>query len=486
MNVVKTIVPGNPDAIVQAGRQTKDNASQRGESGFSDTLGSFGKVASSREKPPASMSSGEADTSLQGTPAPADASTKSTDVEQKTIATPPAAPLRLVPVSQAQPVTEAPPAVTVPVSIEVIAKGNDVAPAPATQPVFDMTGKSEPLPMLTDLAMLVSALNKLRSSATAHADAKGDEPVEVDAEPAVDAEPVVDDNAGGTMDLMALLAATTTPVEQPNAQPVSQTQQGANQVSEPASAMMPVDGTAPVREPSAPTVVRLQKDNTPAVDFHVESGEDGKATVDVTAATGDVSDVMQVVESRRFVGLAAPTNATAITSAMAADPDWAMTMAGQTTNAPMIASTGQVVHVLKIQMAPVELGHVTAALKLVGDELSVQLTAHTLKGYSELQKDSSGILEALKSQGFSVEQVTVTLATNTERQDSNTNGNRQPQDTGQQGAQQGQRGQDERSQEKFNRPSGPTIREEVISHEPTSKPEAPVRSSASRPGHVYL
>lgn len=488
MNVVKTIVPGSPDAIVGTGRQNKDNASRRGESGFSDTLGSLDKGASSRQNSSAQKAANGASAARQQTPAPAAAATSAPDAAQQTVKAPPAAPVKGAPAAPVVPDTAATDAVAAPslatetVPDVAITKGNDVAAPPVKQAVFDIADQTEPLPILTDLAMLVSALSKLSAPAsdTQEAATTGEEAVDVEAEP------VADDVPDGNMDLLALLAATTMPVEQPAEQPVSQAQQAANSPLAPASAMMPGNDSAPVSEPAAPTVVRLQKDNTPAVDFHVETGDDGKATVDVTAATSDVSDVMQVIESRRFVGLATPTNATAITSAMAADPDWALTMAGQTTNAPMISSTGQVVHVLKIQMTPVELGHVTAALKLVGDELSVQLTAHTLKGYSELQKDSTGILEALKSQGFNVEQVTVTLASNADRQDSSTSGNRQPQDTAQQGAQQGQRGQDERPQEKFSRQSGPTLREEVTSHEPTPKPEAPARGSAARPGHVYL
>lgn len=482
MNVVKTIVPGSPDAIAQVGRQSKDNASKRGDSGFSDTLGSLDKGNSSKQAPSASKTSSDAGGKQAA--AHADATAVSQAQEQPGGSSAPVQSASKIVDAAAlpnlDPVTD--PAMPIIADNIVAPKGPDVASAPVNPPVLTAADGAEPVPVLSDLAMLVTALTKIASSTseTAEPSTSGDEPV--DGEQA----PETLDTTGGNQDLLSLLAATIMPVEpqaQQNGQP---SPQGANSVSGLPTMTAPDDGSLPVIEPAAQTVVRLQKENTPSIDFHIESQEDGTAKLDVSAAVGDVSDVVQVVESRRFVGLAAPTNATAITSAMAADPDWAATMAGQTTNSPMISSTGQVVHVLKIQMSPVELGHVTAALKLVGDELSVQLTAHTLKGYSELQKDSTGILDALKSQGFNVEQVTVTLANSADRQDTNSSGNRQSQDTGQQGAQQGQRGNEERAQERFSRQPGPMSREDTTSYETTSQPETPARNSASRPGLVYL
>ncbi len=484
MNVLATIVPSKTEVASQATRQDRDNGSKRGGSGFSDTMSSLDKGGSSKQGSSTSASAGSC-ADQKAAPAAQSGTTAPTDQTQ-TVVSKPAAPNTLFLEPAATPVTQSLSETVVTLPADGTSPVMDVK-VPQTVPAnlgnpFDALVENETLPVVSDLAKLVTALSKLAGSSAASetdetTDEAGDEATDVDATPV--------DAANGNLDLLSLLASTAMPVAQPVAQNVPQAKGTEGSALEAISgAALGEDALAGSADTTA-TVVRLQKQDVPSVDLHIATQEDGSKKLDVTTATGDVADVVQVVESRRFVGLAAPTNTTAITSAMAADPDWAASMAGQTSNSPMIASTGQVVHVLKIQMAPVELGHVTAALKLVGDDLSVQLTAHTLKGYSELQKDSNGILDALKAQGFSVDQVTVTLASNTERQDSST-GNRQPSDPGQQGAQQGQRGHEEKPQEQFNRQSGTRIREEAISHESTSPSEAPARSSSARPDHLYL
>ncbi|MCI9866462.1 flagellar hook-length control protein FliK [Rhizobium skierniewicense] len=488
MNVAQAVIPGMADSVSQSNRQNKESASKRGGTGFSDTLGSFEKSKS----PPQSSSPAH-----QRTPS-ADTSSASVNeapvqpVVSEAAPSPVAAPISgtQAQVSNANPVAPAPIVIEQPVlpvqqdlSLETALAATEAGKQP------DVTNVIKPLNDVNvaalpdnDLAALVTALtNLVTSPLSAKTDEAGDNGEDA-GEGEVEAEPV--EGAGDNMDLLSLLSSTTMPINQntpPEAQNAmaQQAQQGG------------ITGTAatdPGLSDSAATtstVVRLQKQDTPGVDFHIETSEDGTATLDVSKASGDVTNIVQVVESRRFVGMAAASNATAISSAMAADPDWAASMAGQTGNAPMISSTGQVVHVLKIQMSPVELGHVTAAMKLVGDELSVQLTAHTLKGYSELQKDSSEIMDALKAQGFSVDQVTVTLASNADRQDSAT-GNRQPNDASQNGAQQGQRGDGDKSQEQFYRQPGQSGREETTINESILQPETAVGGVGTRPDHVYL
>lgn len=489
MNVAQAVIPGMADSVSQSNRQNKENASKRGGTGFSDTLGSFEKSKS----PPQSSS-----------PSPQRA--PSTDTSSASASEAPVQPV----VSEAAP---APVAAPVSGAQAKLSNANPVAPAPVViePPVLPLqpdlglqtalgtteAGKQPDAANVikafivdvdvavlpeSDLAALVTALtNFIASPVTGKTDKMGDSGEEA-GEGELETEP--HEGAGDNMDLLSLLASTTMPVNQttsPEAQNVMPQQ--AQQVG--LSGTAAADPALPDSGETTSTVVRLQKQDTPAIDFHIETSEDGTATLDVAKASGDVTNIVQVVESRRFVGMAAASNATAISSAMAADPDWAASMSGQTGNSPMISSTGQVVHVLKIQMSPVELGHVTAAMKLVGDELSVQLTAHTLKGYSELQKDSSEIMDALKAQGFSVDQVTVTLASNADRQDSAT-GNRQPNDASQNGAQQGQRGEGDRSQEQFYRQPGQGGREETTINESILQPETAVRGVGTRPDHVYL
>lgn len=489
MNVAQTIVPGNSDVVKQTGRQDRDSASKKGGSGFSDTLGSLDKKSSAPQS--SSSASGNSSTASSTTATATSGQPTATTVADggKTPVNDGTTPMLPVANGLAKPV--APNTLFMDATQTLVGQPNDgtfVNGADAAKLVETVSNTvpqlantetdAAVLPEMSDLAKLVTALSKPIAST---ASSQGDATVEGTSDAEAETDAPATDVAGEGMDLLSLLASTTMPVNQ--AAPSS------NQAANPSSeglAGMALDQAAPAEVgTTSSTVVRLQKQDTPAIDFHIETQEDGTAKLDVSTAAGDVSNVVQVVESRRFVGMAAASNAAAISSAMVADPDWATTMAGQTSNGPMISSTGQVVHVLKIQMSPVELGHVTAAMKLVGDELSVQLTAHTLKGYSELQKDSSDILDALKSQGFSVDQVTVTLASGADRQDSSTS-NRQPPDSGHQGAQQGQRGNEEKSQEQFYRQSGGRAREETISHESTSQPEVPARVTSARPDHVYL
>ncbi|WP_284777127.1 flagellar hook-length control protein FliK [Agrobacterium sp. lyk4-40-TYG-31] len=486
MNVAQTIVSGNSDVTNKTSRQDRDSSSKRGGSGFSDTLGSIDKQSSSTSNAssaPAKPSSASSAATSTTTATAADGAQTQTPAQTAPVAGAPPAPAPAVGtkgiVANTLFLTVGADQTGIAALGDVtLTQGMDMGKVQDTiAPLINADADVAVLPEMSDLAKLVTALSK-----SIAAPASGETEVVADgSEEAGDADAAPGDVAGESMDLLSLLAATAMPVNQ-NTPPASQ---------DAGPALSGLSGAGQGADPLADaavatsTVVRLQKQDVPAIDFHIETQEDGSATLDVSKAMGDVADVVQVVDSRRFVGMAAASNATAISSAMAADPEWATTMAGQTSNSPMISSTGQVVHVLKIQMTPVELGHVTAAMKLVGDELSVQLTAHTLKGYSELQKDSSEILDALKSQGFNVDQVTVTLASGADRQDSST-GNRQPQDAGQQGAQQGQRGSDDRPQEQFYRQPGRGAREETTIHETTSQPEIPSRVTSARPDHVYL
>ncbi|XUY27164.1 flagellar hook-length control protein FliK [Agrobacterium sp. rho-8.1] len=484
MNVLTTIASANSDATAQASRQGRDTSKGKG-SGFSETLGSFDKAAPSRQSPRGDANAAKDDAQPQ-------AVAEDTAVDAAPLTTPqpstskPIVPPPVFPVVVKAVATTTPENTVLPlVNADLTTEAPIVEQLPvATVPRQDISNDNALAPVMTDLAKLVTALTKTVSApATSKTEgaSKGDATDEI-----IDADAAPVGAVNENVDLLALLASTAMPTQpdQPQGQNVAPAQ-NANQTLGAVSGNI---GTAPLVDggPTTTSVVRLQKQDTPGIDFHFETDEDGSTQVDVAKAAGDAADVVQVVESRRFVGLAPATNAAAITSAMSSDPDWASSMAGQTNSGPMIASTGQVVHVLKIQMAPVDLGHVTAALKLVGDDLSVQLTAHTLKGYSELQKDSSSILDALKSQGFSVEQVTVSLASGADRQDNGTN-NRQPSDGGQQSAQHNQRGQEEKPQQQqsYRQASG-DARQEAIVHESTSTAETSVRASSARPDLVYL
>jgi|GEM_PF-1147559 len=76
-------------------------------------------------------------------------------------------------------------------------------------------------------------------------------------------------------------------------------------------------------------------------------------------------------------------------------------------NATLHLNRAQPLQTLKIQLNPVDLGQVTAVLRLTGEELSVELRVETAEAYRQLNNDSDAIVRSLRGQGYGVEQVTV-------------------------------------------------------------------------------
>jgi len=122
-------------------------------------------------------------------------------------------------------------------------------------------------------------------------------------------------------------------------------------------------------------------------------------------------ETVTVVDARRYIGLAPSGNAAAVTSTITQDPQWSASLSATGGLHPSeAAATGKVVNTLKIQMHPIELGLVTATLRLHGDELVVSLQVETGEAYRQLVDDQDAIVRALRGQGFAVDQVSVQLA----------------------------------------------------------------------------
>ncbi|MCJ8506418.1 flagellar hook-length control protein FliK [Rhizobium lemnae] len=174
-----------------------------------------------------------------------------------------------------------------------------------------------------------------------------------------------------------------------------------------------------------------------SMDMIISTGADGKTTFETGRSGNGGAEQVTVLDARRFLGFGTSQNATALTTAIAQDQDWAAAMhpSSALSNAAAQSSTGNVVNTLKLQMTPIDLGSVTATLKLVGEQLSVHLTVETRAAHSQLTSDSSGILDALRSQGFAVDQVTVTITPTAQSDNS-----QQSNDAGQRGAMAGQQG----------------------------------------------
>ena len=146
------------------------------------------------------------------------------------------------------------------------------------------------------------------------------------------------------------------------------------------------------------------------VEMSFSGGGDRATFRDAKAADAKVETVT-VIDSRRYIGLAQTGNAAAVTTAIAHDPEWAasLTSTGRLTHSEAVA-TGKVVNTLKIQMNPIELGLVTATLRLHGDELTVSLQVQTGEAYRQLTEDQDAIVKSLRDQGFAVDQVSVQLS----------------------------------------------------------------------------
>tara|TARA_R110002020_G_scaffold123081_6_gene279165 strand:+ start:4081 stop:5478 length:1398 start_codon:yes stop_codon:yes gene_type:complete len=140
-----------------------------------------------------------------------------------------------------------------------------------------------------------------------------------------------------------------------------------------------------------------------------QSNEKGGA--DSKTASSSTETVM-VLDSRRIVGLPSGSNSASIMAAMVGDQSWSSAMQPDATlsNTAAQSSSGSVVHMLKLQMNPHDLGSVTAMLKMSGEQLHVHLTVETRAALQQLSDDSSGMLDALRAQGFSVDQVTISVA----------------------------------------------------------------------------
>lgn len=168
-----------------------------------------------------------------------------------------------------------------------------------------------------------------------------------------------------------------------------------------------------------------------------------------------VVETVTVVDSRRYIAPASTTNAASITAAMLGDGEWvsAMSHGSELANAAAQSSQGKVVHTLKLQMTPIELGSVTATLRLNGEELSVQLAVDNPAAYRQLQNDQSDMLKALRAQGLVVDQVQVIMQMSPADRsaDSGQNGNQNQQSsqqTGQQAFQSGNQSGNERQSQR--------------------------------------
>ncbi|MDK1488524.1 flagellar hook-length control protein FliK [Sinorhizobium sp. 7-81] len=140
------------------------------------------------------------------------------------------------------------------------------------------------------------------------------------------------------------------------------------------------------------------------------SADGEKAVVDTgKPAAASKAENVTVLEARRYLGLAMNANAASVTSAIAGDSDWAQLMHSSATLGQPEASAqvGKTLNTLKIQLHPIDLGTVTATLRLKDDELQVDLKVESGEAFRQLRDDQGEMVKALRAQGFAVDQVNI-------------------------------------------------------------------------------
>jgi chemotaxis protein MotD len=171
-----------------------------------------------------------------------------------------------------------------------------------------------------------------------------------------------------------------------------------------------------------------------AVSMSLASDGDKTVVKNEASAVTAKAETVTVLEARRYLGLAPSSNAAAVTSQIASNPEWARALqpGGAGAEAPVTqVSTGKVLNTLKIQMHPIDLGMVTATLRLKDDELQVEIKVETGDAFRQLSDDQSAMVKALRAQGFAVDQVNIVFNAS-DSSGSNAQQQAQPQ-TGQQG-----------------------------------------------------
>jgi chemotaxis protein MotD len=199
-----------------------------------------------------------------------------------------------------------------------------------------------------------------------------------------------------------------------------------------------------------------------------------------------IVETVTVVDSRRYIAPVSTTNGASITAAMLGDSEWvgAMSPGSELANAATQSSQGKVVHTLKIQMTPIELGSVTATLRLSGEELSVQLTVDNPAALRQLSNDQTDILKALRAQGLVVDQVQVNMqvATVDRSADANQN-NTQNQQSGQQAFQPGSQSGSERQRQGEAAGNGTRVADE---RQGQTTDTSAIDARGARPDQLYI
>ena len=212
--------------------------------------------------------------------------------------------------------------------------------------------------------------------------------------------------------------------------------------------------------------------------------KDGDAAFEAarSQATAKAENVT-VLEARRYLGISVNPNTTAVADAIAGEattqslqPSAALGQPGSWTQA------GKTLNTLKIQLHPIELGLVTATLRLKDDELQVELKVETGDAFRQMRDDQNDLVKALRAQGFAVDQVNIVFNSGG---DTSSGGGSQPQTQ----AQAGQQGRDRaegngQGRQQRQDDSQSSAAERWVGNGGTD--DAAAGTERSRTGHVYM
>lgn len=216
------------------------------------------------------------------------------------------------------------------------------------------------------------------------------------------------------------------------------------------------------------------------------NGDKTVAKTDAAGQAGAKAEAVTVLEARRYLGLAPTGNAASITSQIAGNPEWVNSVQSTAASSETLvqANTGKVLNTLKIQMHPIDLGTVTATLRLKDDQLQVELKVETGDAFRQLSDDQDAMIKALRAQGFAVDQVNVVF----NAPDSSGGGSSQQQSQAQQQGQDGREAAGERSAQergqRSNNGGSQQGREGWTGNEGKSNPSSGIEPGGA--GDVYM
>lgn len=146
-----------------------------------------------------------------------------------------------------------------------------------------------------------------------------------------------------------------------------------------------------------------------AVSMNISADGERVAVENGGSSAAPKAEAITVLEARRYLGVAMNTNSASVASAIAGDGEWAQALQSNLapTQPEALGQAGKTLNTLKIQMHPIDLGTVTATLRLKDDELHVELKVETGDAYRQLRDDQGELVKALRAQGFAVDQVNV-------------------------------------------------------------------------------